>query len=68
MKNTKEEITRQTPFSDLREFLRAQEVRAYLGLGYNAVYKALERGDLPSRKIGGVTFIRKTDLLELSVA
>ena len=48
--------------------MRAQEVRAYLGLGYNAVYKALERGELPHRKIGGVIFIPKAALVEVSVA
>ena len=67
MKNTNGSITRQTPFDELPELLRAQEVRAYLGLGYNAVYKALERGELPHRKIGGVIFIPKTALKEVFV-
>ena len=68
MTNTNGAITRRTPFEELPELLRAQEVRAYLGLGANAVYKALERGELPHRKIGGVIFIPKTALVEVPVA
>ncbi len=68
MKSTTGTITRRTSFEDLPELLRPMEVRAYLGLGYNAVYKALERGELPHRKIGGVIFIPKTALAEVSVA
>ncbi len=67
MTNTNGEITRHTPFEELPELLRAQEVRAYLGLGANAVYKALERGELPHRKIGGVIFIPKAALVEVLV-
>ena len=68
MKNTNGAITRQTPFEELPELLRPQEVRSYLGLGANAVYKALKRGELPHRKIGGVIFVPKSALVEVPVA
>ena len=68
MKDINGTITRHTPFEELPELLRPQEVRSYLGLGANAVYKALERGELPHRKIGGVIFIPKASLVEVSVA
>lgn len=67
MKDTKQ-ITRQTPFEELPELLRIQEVRAYLGLGVNGVSIALKRGELPHRKIGGVIFIPKSSFKELAVA
>ncbi len=68
MKDTNGVITRYTSFEELPELLRPNEVRSYLGLGANAVYKALERGELPHRKIGGVIFIPKAALVEVSVA
>ena len=64
MKKTNSAISRETRFEDLPELLRAQEVTAYLGLGPDTIYRALKRGDLPSRKIGGVIFIPKAALVE----
>ena len=68
MKNTNETITRQTPFGDLPELLRPKEVRAFTGVGRKAVYGAIKSGELPHRKIGGVIFIPKAALMEVSVA
>jgi len=68
MKNTKETITRRTPFGELPELLRPKEVRSFTGVGRNAVYAAIKSGELPYRKIGGVIFIPKAALMEVSVA
>lgn len=68
MKNTNGTITRQTSFEELPELLRPKEVRSFTGVGRNAVYKAIKSGELPYRKIGGVIFIPKSALIEVSVA
>ncbi len=67
MKNTKEMITRQTPFEELPLLLRPKEVRSFTGVGKNAVYEAIKSGELPSRKICGVIFIPKS-AIEVPVA
>ncbi len=68
MKNTTGVITRQTSFEELPELLRPKEVRSFTGVGRNAVYEAIKSGELPYRKIGGVIFIPKAALMEVSVA
>ncbi len=68
MKNTNNTINRETLFENLPELLRPKEVTDFLGVGRNCVYEAIKSGDLPSRKIGGVLFVPKRALLEVSVA
>ena len=68
MKNTNKTITRRTPFEELPELLRPKEVRSFTGVGKNAVYEAIKSGELPYRKIGGVIFIPKSALIEVSFA
>ena len=67
MKKT-QTIDRSTSFEDLPELLRPKEVRAFLGLSPDAVYRAIQKGELPHRRIGNNIFIPKVALKELSVA
>ena len=68
MKNTEKKINRQTPFADLPELLRPKEARAFLGVGPDTIYRAIQSGELPCRRIGRVIFIPKSALLERSGA
>lgn len=68
MKTTKVAITRQTPFVDLPEFLRPKEVRAFLGVSPDTIYRAIQNGELPHRRIGNNIFISKESLREAVVA
>lgn len=68
MKDTNSSINRQTPFAELPELLRPMEVRAFLGVGHNTVYQAIQNGELPSRRIGRIIFVPKSALLEMAVA
>ena len=68
MKDTNGAITRYTSFENLPELLRPNEVRDFLGVGANAIYNAIQNGELPHRKIGGVIFIPKAALVEVPVA
>ncbi len=68
MKNTNNTINRETLFENLPELLRPKEVTDFLGVGRNCVYEAIKSGELPHRKIGGVIFVPKSALMELSIA
>ena len=57
-------INRKTKLEDLPEFLTPHEVRDFLGLGRDAVYKLIESGELPARRFGQRLFVPKTALLE----
>ena len=57
-------INRQTNFEDLPELLTPMEVRAFLGLGRDAVYKLIESGELPARRFGQRLFVPKKALIE----
>ena len=68
MKNTHEVVNRNTSFEDLPELLRPREVRAFLGVSPDTIYRAIQNGELPHRRIGNNIFVPKSALLELSVA
>ncbi len=61
-------ISRTTKMEDLPEFLTPYEVRDFLGLGRDSVYKLIESGELPARRFGQRLFVPKAALLEVSVA
>ena len=57
-------INRTTKIEDLPEFLTPHEVRDFLGLGRDAVYKLIESGELPARRFGQRLFIPKKAFME----
>ena len=62
-------INRKTPFTDLPELLTPMEVRAFLGLSRNTIYRMIESGELPSRRFRQRLFVPKAALMmEVSVA
>ena len=61
-------INRKTKLEDLPEFMTPYEVRDFLGLGSDSVYKLIEAGDLPARRIGRRLFVPKRALMEVNVA
>ena len=56
-------INRKTKIEDLPELMTPHEVRNFLGLGRDAVYKLIETGELPARRFGQRLFIPKKALL-----
>ena len=68
MKNTKETVNRKTSFEDLPELLRTKEVQAFLGVAPDTLYRAIQNGEIPHRKIGHIIFIPKGALKEVFVA
>ena len=61
-------INRRTKLEDLPELLTPMEVRAFLGLSRNTIYRMIESGELPSRRFRQRLFIPKTALLTEEVA
>ncbi len=57
-------VSRTTKMEDLPEFLTPHEVRDFLGLGRDSVYKLIESGELPARRLGQRLFIPKKALTE----
>ncbi len=57
-------INRQTKMEDLPEFLTPHEVRDFLGLGRDSVYKLIESGELPARRFGQRLFVPKKAFME----
>ena len=57
-------INRTTKLKDLPEFLTPHEVRDFLGLGRDSVYKLIESGELPARRLGQRLFIPKKAFME----
>ncbi len=57
-------IHRKTPYKDLPELLTPHEVRDFLGLGRDSVYKLIESGELPARRFGQRLFVPKRALME----
>ncbi len=62
------EINRRTKLEDLPELLTPMEVRAFLGIGRNTVYRLIESGELPSRRFRQRLFVPKRALMEVNVA
>ena len=60
-------INRTTKIEDLPEFLTPHEVRDFLGLGRDSVYKLIESGELPARRFGQRLFVPKKALMEVAV-
>ena len=60
-------INRTTKMEDLPEFLTPHEVRDFLGLGRDSVYKLIESGELPARRFGQRLFVPKAALVEMPV-
>ena len=62
-------INRKTKMEDLPELLTPMEVRAFLGLSRNTIYRMIESGELPSRRFRQRIFVSKKALLmEVPVA
>ena len=62
-------INRKTPFKDLPELLTPHEVRDFLGLGRDSIYKLVESGELPARRFGQKIFIpKKALMMEVNLA
>ncbi len=61
-------VNRTTKIADLPEFLTPHEVRDFLGLGRDSVYKLIESGELPARRFGQRLFVPKAALIEVPVA
>ena len=57
-------INRTTKMEDLPEFLTPHEVRDFLGLGRDSVYKLIESGELPARRFGQRLFVPKKAFME----
>jgi len=55
-------ISRQTPLSDLPEFLTPDEFRAYVGIGRSTMYDLLRREEIPHVKFGRCIRIPKSAL------
>ena len=68
MKDTQETVTRNTSFEDLPELLRTKEARAFLGISPDSLYRAIQNGEIPHRRIGHLIYISKKALLEMAVA
>jgi excisionase family DNA binding protein len=49
---------------DYPDYLTPEQVREVLGLGKNATYDALKRGDIPSVRIGRLIRVSKEALKE----
>ena len=56
-------INRKTKLEDLPELLTPMEVRAFLGLSRNTIYRMIESGELPSRRFRQRLFVPKAALL-----
>lgn len=46
----------------MKEFLSIKEAAQYLGVEYKTVWRAIQKGELPAAKIGGVYRIRRGDI------
>ena len=57
-------INRQTKIEDLPEFLTPHEVRNFLGLGRDSVYKLIGEGKIPARRFGQRLFVPKKAFME----
>jgi excisionase family DNA binding protein len=57
-----ESITPETRFEDLPDFLRVEEVCAYLRLGRSTVYELLRRKELRHVRFGRVIRVPRTAL------
>lgn len=59
-------ITRQTPFNELPEYLRVDEVAAWLGCGRGLAYRLVEDGTLPSVRLGRLVRVRRDGLIKVA--
>ena len=67
--STAEAVSRQTNLEDLPQMLTPLELQAFFGLGRATVYRLIEAGDLPARRIGRRLFVpKKALLMEADVA
>lgn len=55
-------MTRQTPYSELPEFLTVDEFRAYMRLGRNTTYDLLRSGAVTHQRFGRTIRIPKAAL------
>ena len=56
------QVTRQTPFEELPQFLSVEEFRVFVGIGRSTVYDLLRRGEIPHTRFGRVVRIPKSAL------
>lgn len=60
------EITRSTPVEQLPELLFVSEAAAWLGIGKTLAYELVQRGDLPSVKLGRLVRVTRDGLVALA--
>lgn len=60
------EITRTTPPEQLPELLFVSEAAAWLGIGKTLCYELVQRGDLPSVKLGRLVRVQRDGLVKLA--
>ena len=51
-------------FKDYPDVIRPNELSKMLHIGRTKTYQLIKSGTLPSRRIGGNYFIRKTDVID----
>lgn len=51
-------------FKDYPDVIRPNELSQMLHIGRTKTYQLIKSGALPSRRIGGNYFIRKTDVID----
>ena len=56
-------INRQTSFKNLPELLSPTEVSAFLGFEKKTVYRLINRGEIPARRVGKRLFVSKAVLI-----
>lgn len=56
------QITRQTPFVELPEFLSIEEFRAFVGIGRSCAYDLARRGEIPTVRFGRLLRIPREGL------
>jgi excisionase family DNA binding protein len=59
-------ITRNTPVEQLPELLFVSEAADWLGIGKTLAYELVQRGDLPSVKLGRLVRVKREGLIKLA--
>ena len=60
------EITRYTPVEQLPELLFVSEAAVWLGIGRTLTYELVQRGELPSVKLGRLVRVTRDGLVTLA--
>ena len=59
-------ITRHTPFDDLPEFLKVEELAKWLGIGRGTAYSLVASGQIKAVRLGRLVRIAKSELSGLA--